>query len=51
VAGSYLNPIKNKTIVNHIDGDKTNNALENLEYVNNSENILHAIKLKASLQN
>lgn len=31
--------------VNHIDGDKGNNNLSNLEYCNNSENQLHAHRL------
>lgn len=29
--------------INHKDGDKSNNSLENLEYVTYAENILHAV--------
>jgi len=34
--------------VNHIDGDKKNNNITNLEYCTRSENIIHAFKLGLS---
>lgn len=42
VAETFLIKIKDKTIVNHKDGDKKNNRIDNLEYVNNQENSIHA---------
>ena len=44
VADAFLNNIYQKLQVNHIDGDKTNNAIWNLEFNTPSENQLHAYK-------
>lgn len=37
-------PKENQTEVNHIDGDTSNNFIENLEWVTSSENTKHGIK-------
>ena len=44
VAESFLPNPDNKRLVNHIDTDKTNNSLENLEWATDSENMLHAFR-------
>lgn len=45
VATHFLLPIKDKLQINHIDGNKTNNRVDNLEWVNASENLKHAYKM------
>lgn len=42
VAETFLKRPFGKSEVNHINGDKTNNNIRNLEWCNRSENMLHA---------
>lgn len=42
VADAFLDNHDNKKVVNHIDGNKLNNCVTNLEYVTYSENNQHA---------
>lgn len=43
VAGAFILNPENKPEVNHIDGDPSNNKIDNLEWVTSSENQRHAL--------
>lgn len=44
VAEAFISKIEGKTDVNHIDGNKYNNSVDNLEWVSKSENMYHAYR-------
>lgn len=44
VAEHFVPNPNNYETVNHIDGDKTNNRADNLEWVSQSDNLLHSYK-------
>ena len=45
VAEHFIPNPDNKKTINHIDGDKTNNKVDNLEWADLSEQMIHAYKL------
>ena len=42
VAETFIRPRKPKEVINHLDGDRTNNNVENLEITTQSNNLKHA---------
>ncbi len=45
VANAFIPKIKGKNIINHIDGNKANNYVYNLEWCSYKENSIHAVKI------
>lgn len=44
ICSAFHDNPENKSEVNHIDGNKQNNAADNLEWVTHQENMLHAFR-------
>ncbi|WP_369124839.1 HNH endonuclease [Bacillus cereus group sp. TH153LC] len=45
IANAYLPNPKGYPNVNHIDGNKHNNSIDNLEWISQRDNVIHAYKL------
>jgi hypothetical protein len=45
IAKHFIPNPKKKPFVNHIDGNKLNNSINNLEWVTSQENCIHAFKI------
>ena len=50
VAEAFLEKPRPDKVINHKDGNKANNTLENLEWVSTSENHLHAVNFLGQLR-
>lgn len=44
IAQAFISNPENKPCINHIDGNKLNNSIDNLEWCTHRENTIHAIK-------
>lgn len=44
VAECFLDNVEGYTEINHIDGNKANNNVNNLEWCNHSQNLIHAFR-------
>ena len=45
IAEAFIPNLENKKVINHINCDRKDNRIENLEWTTQSENCLHAVRL------